>query len=197
MIGYLKGKIAQLDPARVVVDVHGVGYEIYISLNTYGAIKDSEDIKLYTYLHIKEDAHTLYGFSSNHEKDIFLKLISISGIGPGTGIMITSSMGVDEIKTAIIQEDVTAIQRVKGVGVKTAQRVILELRDKVKREGLEDRIINTGQSEKGPVRSEALSALITLGINKNAAEKSIDTVLKHSDPGISLEELIKQALKRA
>jgi Holliday junction DNA helicase RuvA len=197
MIGYLNGKIAHLDPAMVILDVNGVGYEVYISLNTYGAIKKSENIKLYTYLHIKEDAHTLYGFSSELEKDIFLKLISISGIGPGTGIMITSSMAVDEIKAAIIHEDVQAIQRVKGIGMKTAQRVILELKDKIKKEGIDSRIIDMDRSERGSVRREALAALVTLGINKNAAEKSIDTVLKTSDGEISLEELIKQALKRA
>lgn len=197
MIGYLKGKVAMIDPAKVVLDVHGVGYEVFISLHTFGMIKGSDEIKLHTYLHVKEDAHVLYGFGTPDEKDIFLQLISISGIGPGTALMITSSMTVSEIRKAIAREDVQAIKQVKGIGLKTAQRVILELRDKVMKGDFDDQTITDGYPAGGNARNEALSALITLGIHKSVAEKSIDDVLKNTAENIPLEELIRQALKRA
>jgi Holliday junction DNA helicase RuvA len=197
MIGYLEGKLAEKEPTRIIVDLGGIGYEVHISLNTYGDIKDIDSTKLFTYLHVKEDSHTLYGFSTTAEKDIFLKLISISGIGPSTGIVITSFLSVDEIKSAIVNEDVKVIQGVKGIGAKTAQRVILELKDKLHKEGIEARIISPAVTVNNTLRQEALSALMTLGIQKGAAEKSIDAILAKSDQQISLEELIKTALKRA
>lgn len=197
MIGYLEGKFAEKEPTQVIMDVGGVGYEVNISLNTYGDIKELNSAKLFTYLHVKEDSHTLYGFSTKGEKEIFLKLISISGIGPSTGSVITSFLTVDEIKSAIIHEDVRVIQSVKGVGAKTAQRVILELKDKINKEGIESRIIHSGREVSNTLRSEALSALMTLGIQKSTAEKSIDIILAKANHEISLEELIKTALKRA
>lgn len=197
MIGYLEGKIAEKEPTLVIMDIGGIGYEVHISLNTFSDLRDQNDTKLFTYLHVKEDSHTLYGFSTPGEKDIFLKLISISGIGPSTGIVITSFLSVDEIKSAIVNEDVRTIQSVKGVGAKTAQRVILELRDKIHKEGIESRITSPAMRQNETIREEALSALVTLGIQKSAAEKSIDLILGKANQQISLEELIKTALKRA
>jgi holliday junction DNA helicase RuvA len=197
MIAYIEGRIDSVEPTFVVVDINGLGYEIRISLNTYTDIKGLEKCRLHTWLHVKEDAHTLYGFSKPAEKFLFLQLISVSGVGPGTGLMVTSSLTADEIKTAIVSEDVITIQSVKGIGAKTAQRIILELKDKLKKEGL----ISNIDSEKGgnlrTLRNEALTALTTLGINKAQAEKSLDLILKNATNHITLEELIKLALKRA
>ncbi len=193
MIGYLKGILTFKDPTYVLLEVNNIGYEVKISLNTYGLIKNLDTCKLHTYLNIKEDAHTLYGFYNPDEKQIFLKLISISGVGPGTALMITSSMTVDEIKNAIVSGDVGTIQRVKGIGNKTAQRIILELKDKV---GKESPDVMVSGNVSNTIRTEALSALMTLGINKSAAEKSLDFILKKSGDDITLEDLIKQVLQR-
>jgi len=197
MIAYLEGEIANVDPTYVIIDIQGVGYFIKISLNTYSKIKDLKTVKLHTHLVIKEDSHTLYGFFDLLEKEIFTQLISISGVGPSTGIMITSSMEVDEIKKAILNADVSTIQRIKGIGNKTAQRIIIELKDKISKEGLETSPNHLISNEYNTLRTEALTALITLGISKNLAEKSIDSILKGSSNNITLEELIKEALKRA
>ncbi|GAA0891391.1 Holliday junction branch migration protein RuvA [Fulvivirga kasyanovii] len=197
MISYLKGKLSFKDPTHVIIDVNGVGYHVNISLATYGDIKDVENIMLHTYLHVKEDSHTLYGFSNASEKKMFLNLISISGVGPSTGLMIQSSLSSGELKQAIINEDVKVIQGVKGIGGKTAQRIILELKDKIRKEGLYPDESELTSSSHNTIRSEALSALITLGINKSTAEKSIDRILKNSGNTITLEELIKLTLKNA
>lgn len=197
MIAYLKGKLAYKDPTYVIIDLQGVGYHVKISLQTYSKIKDEEHIMLLTYLHIKEDAHTLYGFKEENEKRIFLNLISISGVGPNTAMMILSSLNSDELEQAIIQGDARIIQSVKGVGAKTAQRIILELKDKVKREAILEgqNQVAAFPSVGNKIREEALQALQTLGFPKTVAEKNIATVLKKSGPDISLEELIKASLK--
>ncbi len=197
MINYLEGKLAVKDPTYVVVDINGVGYEAKISLITYSAIKSLDKAKLYTHLHIKEDAHTLYGFSEESEKRRFLDLISISGVGPSTGLMILSSLSPEELQQAILSEDVKTIQGVKGIGLKGAQRIVLELKDKMKKEGLLEKAGEIVPSSNNTLRNEALSALTTLGIGKPAAEKSIDNILKQQGQQIKLEELIKLALKRA
>ncbi|MEQ8580315.1 MAG: Holliday junction branch migration protein RuvA [Marinoscillum sp.] len=197
MINYLEGKLAVKDPTYVVVDINGIGYEAKISLITFAAIKNLEETKLYTHLHIKEDAHTLFGFSEESEKRRFLELISISGVGPSTGLMILSSLSPQELQQAILSDDVRTIQSVKGIGLKTAQRIILELKDKMKKEGLLEKGLDFVPSASNSLRSEALSALTTLGIGKPAAEKSIDLILKQNGQQIKLEELIKLALKRA
>jgi Holliday junction DNA helicase RuvA len=194
MIGYLKGKLAFKDPTFVIIDVNGVGYEVKISLYTFSKIKNEESCLLHTHLHVKEDSQTLFGFSEVAEKSIFLQLIGISGVGPNTALMINSSLTVDEIKSAIVDEQVGVIQKVKGIGSKTAHRIILELKDKLKREGFEGGTTVAASSSK---RSEALSALITLGINKAVAEKGVDRMLKTHGDDISLEDLIKQVLKQA
>ncbi len=197
MIAYIKGRLVHKDPTYVIIDIQGVGYEIKISLNTFSQIKDEELCSLSTYLHIKEDAHTLFGFAEESEKSLFLNLISISGVGPSTGLMVLSSLSPMEVETAILNGDVGTIQAVKGIGAKTAQRIILELKDKVGKDqsGPLETIISS--SPANTIRNEALSALITLGINKAAAQKSIDKVLKDSGQDIRLEELIKLALKSA
>jgi Holliday junction DNA helicase RuvA len=181
----------------VIIDINGVGYEVKISLNTFSQIKEQESIKLFTYLQVKEDGHTLFGFATEEEKVLFLKLISISGVGPSTGLMVLSSLGPQEAIQAITSEDVRTIQGVKGIGAKTAQRIILELKDKVGLSSDTGDHINIPNSSTNSIRNEALQALITLGINKSVAQKSIDKILQANSADISLEELIKIALKAA
>ncbi|HLT08043.1 MAG TPA: Holliday junction branch migration protein RuvA [Cyclobacteriaceae bacterium] len=197
MIAYLKGKLAYKDPTYVIIDVNGVGYQVKISLNTYAAIKDEEQILLLTYLSVKEDSHTLYGFKEEAEKKMFMDLISISGVGPNTGLMILSSLSSQELEQAIIQGDHATIQKVKGVGTKTAQRIVLELKDKVKKDSYQESVkLGTGFINKNnKIKQEALQALMTLGFTKAVAEKNIESVIKKSGPEISLEDLIKASLK--
>lgn len=197
MFAYLKGKLAFQDPTFVIIDIQGVGYEVKISLHTFSKIKDKESIQLFTYFHVKEDAQILFGFADQHEKSIFQHLISISGVGPSTGLMVLSSLSPEEVEEAILSEDVRTIQAVKGIGAKTAQRIILELKDKVGKSAASGDLINIPPSGRNAIRNEALAALVTLGINKAAAQKSIEKILKGSSGDISLEELIKLALKAA
>ena len=196
MIAYIDGKLTYKDPTYVIIEVGGVGYQIKISLNTYAGLNEGERCKLFTLLHIKEDAHTLYGFSEMAEKNIFLHLISISGVGPNTGLMILSSLSVAEIQQAIVREDVRTIQRIKGIGAKTAQRLILELKDKLKKDVLTDQI-NVPALAHNTNQNEALSALITLGFTRTVAEKTLDAIIKREGSHLTVEELIKLALKSA
>ncbi len=195
MIAYLNGKLAHKEPTFVILDVNGVGYHVSISLNTFSEIKDKEAIKLSTYMHVREDAQILYGFSSDAEKSMFQNLISVNGVGPNTAMVVLSYLPTAELRNAIIKEDAATLQAVKGIGGKTAQRIILELKDKLKKGGEETTGI-PGFAH-NTMRQEALGALMTLGISKAAAEKSIDTVLRKSGNTISLEELVKQSLKNA
>jgi len=196
MISYLSGKLVIKDPTYVIIDVGGIGYQVKISLQTYSRIKDEEQIRLLTFLHIKEDAHTLYGFKEEDEKRLFLLLIGINGVGPNTGLMILSSLSTEEIEHAILSGDVVTIQHVKGIGTKTAQRIILELKDKVGKAGNDGNTASLGfLKSSNKTREEALQALITLGFPKAAAEKNIATVLKKTVGEISLEDLIKASLK--
>jgi len=197
MFAYLKGKLAHKDPTYVIIDVGGVGYEVKISLHTFSQVKDQENVQLFTHFNVKEDAQTLFGFADPHEKQIFLHLISISGVGPSTGLMVLSSLNPQEVEHAIASEDVRTIQGVKGIGAKTAQRIILELKDKVGKDTGSGDLINIPISRQNTIRNEALAALVTLGINKATAQKGIDKILKNSTQEISLEELIKLALKAA
>lgn len=196
MIAYLKGKLVQKEPTHVIVDVGGVGYEAMISLNTFSEIKDREDIKLTTYLHVREDAQILYGFSSESEKSMFLNLISVNGVGPSTAMVVLSSLPPSELRAAILREDAATLQAVKGIGGKTAQRLILELRDKMRKAAPEESP-TLGGIQSNTLRQEALSALMTLGIARATAEKSIEAVLRKSGNTVSLEALVKQALKNA
>jgi len=192
MYAYIDGKLTFKNPAYVVVEAGGIGYHINISLNTYSALGDAERCKIYTWLHVKEDANTLYGFADEGERRLFLHLISVSGIGPNTGRMILSSITPVEIQTAIIKADLPLIQRIKGLGAKTAQRLVLELQDKLKKEGADSLI---SMPLHNTVKDEALSALVMLGFAKQTAEKTIDQILKVNEGTLSVEQLIKYALK--
>lgn len=197
MIAFLKGRLVHRDPTHVLVDVNGVGYHVIISLQTYSEIKEQENILIYTHLSIREDAHVLFGFSSESEKKLFQQLISVSGVGPSTAIVMLSYMSSSELKDAIVREDAAALQSIKGIGGKTAQRVIIELKDKLKKESWEESAPTISVGPHNTLRKEALSALLTLGLPKAAAEKSVDTVLKKSGNTITLEDLVKQALKNS
>lgn len=192
MYAYINGKLIVKCPTYVVIDAGGIGYHINISLNTYAELEKKENCKLYTWLHVKEDAHTLYGFFEEGERRLFLHLISVSGIGPNTGRMILSSITPSEIQTAIVKGDVPLIQRIKGIGPKSAQRMILELQDKLKKEGPDSLI---SMPVHNTAKDEALSALVMLGFNKNIAEKALENAIKASAENLSVEALIKIALK--
>ncbi len=196
MIAYLKGKLVHKEPTLVQIEVNGVGYQVSISLHTFSEIKDREDLKIFTYLHVREDAHILYGFVSEAEKQMFLQLISVNGVGPNTALVVLSYLPPADLRSAIVREDAASLQAVKGIGGKTAQRIILELKDKLKKDLGDEESGKTGMVH-NTVRREALTALVTLGIAKPAAERSIDTLLKRMGTSISLEELVKQALKNA
>jgi Holliday junction DNA helicase RuvA len=197
MIAFLSGRLITKEPTHLLIDVSGVGYLVKISLQTYSSLQVKDDhIKIHTLLIVKEDSHTLYGFSKIEEKQLFEHLISVSGIGPNTAIVMLSSLSSGEITQALVSEDVKTIQSVKGIGAKTAQRAIIELKDKLKKELISDGVNPTVFAHQNlNLRSEALTALTTLGIQKAAAEKSIDTILRRSGGDISLEELIKLALR--
>ena len=197
MISFLKGRLVRKDPTFVIIDVAGVGYQVNISLATYSDIKDQENILLHTHLTIREDAHILFGFSQEGEKKLFQQLISVNGVGPGTAIVMLSYMNSVELKSAIVQENAAVLQSIKGIGGKTAQRVIIELKDKLKKESWEEAQPTVSLGAHNTLRKEALSALLTLGLPKAAAEKSVDSVLKKSGNTITLEDLVKQALKNA
>lgn len=192
MYAYIEGKIAFRCPTHLIIETGGVGYHIHISLNTYSALPETEKGKVYTWLHVKEDAHTLYGFSDEGERRLFLHLISVSGIGPNTARMILSSITPAEIQAAIVKGEVVLIQRIKGIGPKSAQRIILELQDKLKKEG-PDTLIS--MPARNTAKDEALEALIMLGFVRNVAEKAIEKALKSTDENLAVEQLIKVALK--
>ncbi len=197
MIAFLEGIIVELNPALVVVNVQGVGYEVRVSVRTYTQLKGQTKCKLNTFLSIKEDAHTLFGFFDLEEKKSFLDLISISGVGPGTALTVLSSLSFDELNTAILKEDLKTIQSIKGIGLKTAQRIILELKDKVKKDGIVGLSQNINLNSHSAMRQDALAALVSLGIPKASAERTIDTILKTHDSTITTEQIIKIALKSA
>lgn len=196
MIAYLEGKVAQKDPAYAIIDVQGVGYEIRISLQTYSALPEvGQKAKVFTYLNIREDAHILFGFGVPDEKMLFLDLVGVSGVGPATALVMLSSLSSSEIRQAIMNEDLRVVQSIKGIGSKTAQRVILELKDKMRKDSLTSPVPFLTGVTGGSVRSEALAALVTLGLPKAAAEKNLDTILKREGDGLTVEELIKLALR--
>ncbi len=192
MIAYLSGKFSYKNPAVVYVDVNGIGYEVNISLNTYTQIQHLNEGKLFTYLQIKEDAHTLYGFFDSLEKEMFILLISVSGVGAATARMMLSSMKPDEISNAILMKHTSVLESVKGIGRKTAERLVLELKDKVSKISQ----TSTGNISVGNTfDQDALNALIALGISRPMAEQAIKKI-KMTEPSInSLETLIKKALK--
>jgi Holliday junction DNA helicase RuvA len=188
---YISGQLTFKCPTYVVLDAGGVGYHINISLNTYSVLADRTSCKLFTWLHVKEDAHTLYGFSDEGERKLFLHLVSVSGIGPNTVRMILSSITPVEIQDAIIRGDIPLIQKIKGIGPKSAQRMILELQDKLKKEGPGSLITIPHHHT---AKDEALSALVMLGFAKNVAEKALDQALRGVKENLTVEKLIKTAL---
>lgn len=195
MLDYIKGTVAELNPAYVVVDNHGLGYMINISLNTYDAlakVPKDEVVRLYVHEAIREDAHLLYGFADKRERELFLLLISVSGVGVNTARMILSSMPVAELEVNIGQGNVAVLKSVKGVGAKTAQRIIVDLKDKIKVAG--DALIEENGQASGEVFEEAMAALVMLGFTQQMSQKALKKLFKQ-EPGISVEDAIKKALK--
>ncbi len=191
MITHLKGRLVEKNPTYVVIECGGVGYFVNISLHTFSNILDSESIQLYTHLQVKEDSHTLFGFAEKSEREIFRLLLSVSGIGSSIARTMLSSLTPVQIKNAIASGDVPTIQAVKGIGTKTAQRVILDLKDKVlKIYDIDEVSPNSNNTNK----EEALSALEVLGFARRQSEKAVDKVLSQ-DPTLSVEDIIKHALK--
>ncbi|MBT8256432.1 MAG: Holliday junction branch migration protein RuvA [Bacteroidia bacterium] len=191
MITHLEGRLVSKNPTDIVIDCNGVGYFLNISLHTFSQLPDSEKVRLFTHLQVREDAHTLYGFSSEMEREIFRLLISVSGVGASTARTMLSSLSPAQIREAIASEDVVTIQSVKGIGAKTAQRVVLDIKDKIlKVYGMDDVSVVSSNTNK----NEALSALETLGFARRQAEKACDQVLK-TDPQATVETIIKEALK--
>ncbi len=188
MINHLHGRLVEKNPAYLIMECAGVGYFVNISVNTYSQIPDGEELKVLTHLQITEDAHTLYGFLIEEERKIFRLLITVSGIGCNTARMMLSSMSVSEIEICIVSENARKLQSIKGIGEKTALRVILELKSKLKKESISVHIPHF------KVRDEALSALLTLGFNKQAIDKTLDHLIK-AEPALKVEDLIKNALK--
>ena len=193
MITHLEGKLVEKNPTNVVIDCHGVGYFVNISLNTYSALGSTDNVRLYTYLQIKEDAHTLYGFANKAEREVFVLLISVSGVGAGTARTMLSALTAAQVRSAIINGDVATIQSVKGIGAKTAQRVVLDLKDKMlKLQDFADEPTAIIHSNK----EEALAALEVLGFVRKQAEKVLDKVLRTATQELSVEELIKEGLNQ-
>ncbi|MFB6317729.1 Holliday junction branch migration protein RuvA [Saccharicrinis sp. FJH54] len=192
MISYIKGEIADKFPTHVIVDVQGIGYHINISLNTYTQIAEQKKIQLHIHEIIREDTHELYGFWSVREREVFRHLISVSGIGANTARMMLSSLKVEELEQVIISGNVNALKSIKGIGLKTAQRVIVDLKDKIGKSASSAEIFTPADNT---IKNEALSALVMLGFTRNASEKAVDKVLKTSENN-AVEEVIKLALKQ-
>jgi len=192
VIAFVKGKFIFKNPAQVIVEANGVGYECQVSLHTYSAISSKEEGQLHTYLHITENNQTLYGFSEISEKELFIQLISVSGVGAATARMMLSGMKPDEIIKAIVQSNARLLETIKGIGKKTGERLVLELKDKLSKNAQET-LLTVSVTNK--VENDALNALISLGIPRQNAEKAIKNVIDVNDSSPKLEELIKKALK--
>lgn len=193
MFEYIKGPITDLTPAYIVVECAGVGYYVNISLQTFSSLDGKKDVLLYLHQVVREDAHLLYGFASKDERELFRLLISVSGVGANTARVILSSMSAAEIQKAIVQDDINALKQIKGIGLKTAQRIVVDLKDKVF--GKETGPAQFFTSINNTTRQEALSALVMLGFNKSSVEKVLDILLKEQKD-LTVEGLIKLALKR-
>ena len=190
MIAYLSGKLAEKFPDHVIIECKGIGYHVRISLNTFSKLGSDEKVKLHTHFMVKEDAHELFGFSDINEKLLFLDLISVSGVGGNTALTILSSIQPKELERIIESENVDLLKRIKGIGPKTAARIILELKGKLKLTG-----DSPGGTVSSPVRNEALAALTNLGFSRAVMEKRVDEILSKAEGNISLEEIIRIALK--
>jgi Holliday junction DNA helicase RuvA len=195
MIHYIKGKLIEKSPVHAVVDSNGVAYHLNISLNTYGKLPEGPEALLYVHFHVNGNdfSFILYGFHDETERDIFRKLISVSGVGPNTARMILSGMTVDELKQVIANRDVGSLKRIKGIGEKTAERMVVDLHDKIYKQG--EAILEKISLGHNTVKQEALAALSSLGLDKTKTEKLLDKLLQ-GQKDLSLEELIKQVLKQ-
>jgi holliday junction DNA helicase RuvA len=192
MYEYIKGNLTELTPAGAVIETGGIGYFIHISLTTYSRVNNGhENVKLFLQEVIREDAHLIYGFSDKDERELFRLLITVNGIGSNTALMMLSSFLPDDLREAILKENVNVLKSIKGIGAKTAQRVIIELKDKIGKGPATDKIF---KSDDNAVRNEALSALEMLGFNKKSVEKGLDQIIKEQ-PGLTVEQLLKIALK--
>jgi holliday junction DNA helicase RuvA len=192
MIAFVKGDFVRKTPAQVLVDVNGVGYELQISLNTYSSIQNQDKGQLFTYFHVREDAHILFGFFDEAEKNLFIQLISVSGVGAATARMMLSSLKPAELIRAITEGNVRQLESIKGIGKKSAERIVLELKDKFTKTPFDS---NISTLKNNSLEQDALNALIALGIARPAGEQAIQRILK-ADPTLEkIEEVIKKALK--
>lgn len=192
MYSYIEGKITEINPAYVIIETGGIGYMINISLNTFSHVKDKETCRILTHFVVREDAMTLYGFAREEERELFRHLISVSGVGANTARMILSSLTSNEIIEAITTNNVSVLQSVKGIGAKSAQRIIVDLKDKFSKDKNISEIFETSYNT---LKEEALSGLLILGFTKNAAVKALDKILKTKSSPFTVEQLIKDALK--
>jgi Holliday junction DNA helicase RuvA len=192
MYEFIQGEIAELNPAFVVIQTGGIGYSVHISLNTYTALSGQHQTKIFTHFIVREDAHLLFGFANTSERELFRNLLSVNGVGASTALMMLSSLSPDEIVSAIVSDNVHALKSVKGIGIKTAQRIIIDLKDKVGKVLLPEQILF---AENNTIRNEALSALVMLGFARKDADTALGKVLKEN-PGVSVETVIKLTLKR-
>lgn len=194
MIEYIKGEVMELTPARMILECAGIGYELNISLNTYSAFSGKRDVMVYVYEVIREDAHLLFGFSEKAERELFLLLTSVSGVGPNTARMILSSLSPAELVNVISSKDEAALTAVKGIGLKTAQRILVDLKNKVKPIDGIGVVSPVTTVSNGAVSEEAIAALVMLGFQKAASQKAVAAILK-SSPGLAVEQVIKTALR--
>lgn len=193
MITHLNGKLVEKNPSYLIIEAGGVGYFVNISLQTYSQLGNEENCKIFTYLSVKEDSHTLYGFAESQERELFKQLISVSGVGTNTARMMLSSMTSSELVSSIASSNITSITSIKGIGAKTAQRIVLDLKDKILKAG--NNTDNNSAMINNTIKNEALSALVVLGFDKKMAEKVINQIT-HAEPQITdVQELIKKSLK--
>lgn len=195
MFDYIKGTIAELTPAKAVIECGGIGFDIQISLQTFQALQNKENAKVYLYHYLREDDEQFYGFATKDERELFILLIGVSGIGVGTARMMLSSLTDEEIRQAILAEDVVRIKSVKGIGLKSAQRVIIDLKDKIVKGGGVDNVIPVAIGGNDALVQEATTALVMLGFTKPNINKVLPAIIKKK-PDIKIEELIKEALKK-
>ena len=194
MFDYIQGKVVSRHPTYIVLETGGIGYMLHITLHAYDQISENGQEKIFTWLQVQEDAHRLWGFKDPAERDVFLHLISISGIGPNTARLVLSGMTPEECRNAILTENELAFRQVRGVGPKTAKRVILELKDKILKSGGETLTVKSG-SQRNQAVEEALSALITLGFAKNQSEKALSQIIKEAGGEMPTESLVRAALR--
>ena len=195
MFDYIKGTIVELTPAKAVIECGGIGFDIQISLQTFQALQNKENAKVYLYHYLREDDEQFYGFATKDERELFIFLIGVSGIGVGTARMMLSSLTDEEIRQAILAEDVVRIKSVKGIGLKSAQRVIIDLKDKIVKGGGVDNVVPVAIGGNDAIIQEATTALVMLGFTKPNINKVLPAIIKKK-PEIKIEELIKEALKK-